>query len=318
MGTVICSSIICKGIVELLPSYPFNVCYLVVAGGGGGGNQAAGGGGAGGLLLGTLNANANVTYTVVVGGGGAGQATNGVQPPPVQGSNSCIQSIIAVGGGYGGMAGNPSYINGGSGGSGGGGATFGSSLGTGGIRTSGQGSNGGQGGIGPLGSGERGGGGGGASAAGASGVSSGNGGNGGGTFNVPNPFNPSSPAISTSTIADQIGTLTALRATTESGTAINFLLKEHIDTLANATTLSSLNALGDEQARMRAMGMFDTPGITSGSLFDPSRFRRADEGGTNVTVIVEGSVISQQDLTEAITDQLYLYQKSGKGIFTIA
>jgi hypothetical protein len=137
---------------------------------------------------------------------------------------------------------------------------------------------------------------------------------GGGTFNVPNPFNPSSPAISTSTIADQIGTLTALRATTESGTAINFLLKEHIDTLANATTLSSLNALGDEQARMRAMGMFDTPGITAGSLFDPSRFRRADEGGTNVTVIVEGSVISQQDLTEAITDQLYLYQKSGKGI----
>lgn len=140
------------------------------------------------------------------------------------------------------------------------------------------------------------------------------GGNGGGTFNVPNPFNPSSPAISTSTIADQIGTLTALRATTESGTAINFLLKEHIDTLSNATTLSSLNALGDEQARMRAMGIFDTPGITAGSLFDPSRFRRADEGGTNVTVIVEGSVISQQDLTEAITDQLYLYQKSGKGI----
>lgn len=133
-------------------------------------------------------------------------------------------------------------------------------------------------------------------------------------FNVGNPFNPASPPISTATIANQINTLTALRATTESGTAINFLLKEHIDTLSNATTLSSLNALGDEQARMRAMGMFDTPGITAGSLFDPSRFRRADEGGTNVTVIVEGSVISQQDLTEVITDQLYLYQKSGKGI----
>lgn len=137
---------------------------------------------------------------------------------------------------------------------------------------------------------------------------------GGGAFTVPNPFNPTSPPISTTAIADQIGTLTALRATTESGTAINFLLKEHIDTLSNATTLSSLNALGDEQARLRAMGIFDTPGITAGSTFDPSRFRRADEGGTNVTVIVEGSVISQQDLTEAITDQLYLYQKSGKGI----
>jgi hypothetical protein len=143
----------------------------------------------------------------------------------------------------------------------------------------------------------------------------GGGGNGsGGSYTVPNPFNPTSPPISTASIANQIDTLTALRSGTQAGSAISFLLKEHIDTLTSATTLSSLNALGDEQARLRAMGIFDTPGITAGSTFDPARFRRADEGGTNVTVIVEGSVISQQDLTEAITDQLYLYQKSGKGI----
>lgn len=137
--------------------------------------------------------------------------------------------------------------------------------------------------------------------------------NNAGSFTVPNPFNPSAQPISTSTIANQINTLTALRAETETGTAINFLLKEHIDTLASATTLSSLNALGDEQARLRAMGVFDTPGIISGSLFDPSRFRRRDEGAP-VTVIVQGSVIAQQDLTEIITDELYNYQKAGKSI----
>ena len=35
--------------------------------------------------------------------------------------------------------------------------------------------------------------------------------------------------------------------------------------------------LGDEQARLRAMGVFDTPGIGAGSAFDPARFRMRDE-----------------------------------------
>lgn len=136
---------------------------------------------------------------------------------------------------------------------------------------------------------------------------------GGGSFTVPNPFNPTAPAISTDAIANQIDTLTALRATTEKGTAISFLLKEHIDTLTNATTLSSLSALSDEQARLRAMGIFDTPGITAGSRFDPGSFRMR-ENGAPVTVIVQGSVIAQQDLVEVITDQLYDNQKAGKGL----
>lgn len=136
-----------------------------------------------------------------------------------------------------------------------------------------------------------------------------------GNFTVPNPFNPTAPAISTDVIVNQIDTLTALRAGTQAGTAINFLLKEHIDTLTNATTLSSLNALGDEQARLQAMGVFDTPGITAGSLFDPSRFRRGENAGMQpVTVIVQGSVIAQQDLVDVITDELYNNQKAGKGV----
>jgi hypothetical protein len=36
--------------------------------------------------------------------------------------------------------------------------------------------------------------------------------------------------------------------------------------------------------------------------------------GITVSVIVEGSVISEGDLAEVITDQLYTYQKAGKGI----
>lgn len=155
--------------------------------------------------------------------------------------------------------------------------------------------------------------GGGGGGTGGGGGGNGGGGGGGGSFKVPNPFNPSAPAITTDVINNSIDTLTALRATTDKGTALNFLLKEQIDTLINAGSLSSLSALSDEQARMRAMGIFDTPGITAESLFDPSRFRRADNGAP-VTVIVQGSVIAQQDLVEVITDQLYDNQKAGKGL----
>jgi hypothetical protein len=73
-----------------------------------------------------------------------------------------------------------------------------------------------------------------------------------------------------------------------------------------------MSNLSDEQARLRAMGYFDTPGITAGSTFDPSSFRRRDEGG--VTVIVQGSVVTQTDLAEIITDIQYDYQKSGKDL----
>jgi len=142
-------------------------------------------------------------------------------------------------------------------------------------------------------------------------------GNGNSTANnytVPNPFNPSSNPISTNTIANQIATLTTLRANTDSGTAINFLLKEHIDTLANSLTLSSMSNLSDEQARLRAMGYFDTPGITGSSAFDPSGFRRRDESGAPITVIVQGSVIKESDLAGIITNQIYEQQKAGQNI----
>lgn len=154
-------------------------------------------------------------------------------------------------------------------------------------------------------------GGGGAGGIGGGGV--GGGGGGSGTV-IPNPFNPDAPPITTGSVSNAIDTLTALRAGTPTGTPISFLLKEHIDTLTNSLTLSSMSNLSDEQAKLRAMGYFDTPGITAGSSFDPSAFRRREEGLPPITVIVQGSVISEQDLSTAITNQIYEQQKAGQGI----
>jgi len=146
----------------------------------------------------------------------------------------------------------------------------------------------GAGGGGGAGGGAGGGGGGGAGGGGGGGAS---GGGAGGGFTVPNPFNPASPAITTNKIADEIATLTNLRLATSTGTGINFLLKEQIDTLTDALSTNALNALGDEQARLRAMGIFDTPGIGAGSTFDPARFRMAD----NITVNVNAGVVGSED-----------------------
>jgi hypothetical protein len=82
-----------------------------------------------------------------------------------------------------------------------------------------------------------------------------------------------------------------LRLATSTGTGINFLLKEQIDTLTDALSTNALNALGDEQARLRAMGIFDTPGIGAGSTFDPAGFRMAD----NITVNVNAGVVGSED-----------------------
>lgn len=114
-----------------------NVSYLIVAGGGGGGgavSEGAGasgaGGGAGGFRTGSGTVVAQ-SYPVVVGNGGPG---GGCGANGTQGGNSSFNSVISVGGGYGGA----SYPNvGGNGGSGGGGAYT-----SGGLGTVGQGSDG--------------------------------------------------------------------------------------------------------------------------------------------------------------------------------
>ena len=123
--------------------------YLVVGGGGGGGgglNRGTGGGGAGGLLTNLSGTPVSISvgvYPVIVGAGGAGGTSTA--PTAVQGGNSSILDVVAIGGGRGG-GGSTSSRPGGVGGSGGGGN--GSSVSTnpaGGSGTSGQGNNGGAG-----------------------------------------------------------------------------------------------------------------------------------------------------------------------------
>jgi carbon monoxide dehydrogenase subunit G len=81
-----------------------------------------------------------------------------------------------------------------------------------------------------------------AAAAVAVGGDGGGGGGGGGGDTIPTVIN------------EQIETLTNLRKATSTGTGINFLLKEQIDTLTDAMSTNALNALGDEQARLREYG----------------------------------------------------------------
>lgn len=155
---------------------------LCVAGGGGGGAYAAGAGaGAGGLIYNTDYSVTTGNKTVTIGAGGVGQVW--AVSNPTNGADSVMDSITAVGGGYGGQGWGQSV--GGNGGSGGGGAGYDGNyppngpLVPGGNGTVGQGHNGG---IGRGISGNRGaaGGGGGAGTPGGDSTvnSSGDGGNG--------------------------------------------------------------------------------------------------------------------------------------------
>lgn len=134
------------------------------------------------------------------------------------------------------------------------------------------------------------------------------------TITVPNPFNPTSPALPVNAVQEQIDTLTSLRESTEKGTAISFLLKEHIDTLTDSLSTTALSDLGDEQARLRAMGTFDGPGIGATSSFDPGSFRMAENAGMTVNVTVQGNVQSEKDLADAIRQRILSEQASGKPI----
>ena len=109
------------------PSHTGTVEVLVVAGGGGGGSDAGGGGGGGGVIFNSNYAvTAGQTYPVFVGAGGAGGTGADSPSDPTNragsGKNSIFGSLVAIGGGYGGMGQYQSRGGGsGAGGSGGGG-----------------------------------------------------------------------------------------------------------------------------------------------------------------------------------------------------
>ena len=143
---------------------PFGITYLAVGGGGGGGTNMGGGGGAGAFVSGSLQFTGGNTYTINVGLGGAANGFNGLESNI---SGAGITTVIASGGGYGGVQTGPTVGNGASGGGGWGGN---------GAVAGGTGSSGFNGGSG-YGGGA--GGGGGSSANGSNYVSTTQGGNGG-------------------------------------------------------------------------------------------------------------------------------------------
>jgi len=127
--------------------------YLIVAGGGGGGSDLGGGGGGGGVLYGsnyTVNSN---PYTITVGAGGAGgQQVRQSNSLGINGGNSSLGTLTAIGGGGGGSywASNSTYDVGKAGGSAGGNGAKDSTVGTTvGLGTAGQGNNGGTSGYNP-------------------------------------------------------------------------------------------------------------------------------------------------------------------------
>ena len=121
---------------------------------------------------------------------------------------------------------------------------------------------------------------------------------------VPKTVNTTSSSTSTAKIAEEIATLSNLRSTTQKGTGINFLLKEQIDTLTDAMSTNALNALGDERARLRAMGQFDTAGISAG--FDVAGFRRAEERGNTYNVNINAGVIGNEDGVATVVQKAIL------------
>jgi hypothetical protein len=131
---------------------------------------------------------------------------------------------------------------------------------------------------------------------------------------VKNPFNPVSPVLTRTAVQEQVDTLTSLRKSEEKGTAISFLLKEQIDTLTDSLSTNSMNAFGDERARLRAMGTFNTATTSS---FDPTSFSSANNAGMTVNVNVAGSVTSENDLIETVRTGILSFQQSGKPITAI-
>ena len=65
--------------------------------------------------------------------------------------------------------------------------------------------------------------------------------------------------------------------------------------------------LGDEQARLRAMGTFDTPGIGPGSSFDPARFRMGD----NYITVNAGVVGSEDTISQAVQKAILDLERKG-------
>jgi hypothetical protein len=96
-----------------------------------------------------------------------------------------------------------------------------------------------------------------------------------------------------------LDSLIDLRKTTESGTAINFLLKEHIDEII----ANSSSSMVDEQSQLAMMRILGRTGISADSTFDPARFR-AFESGDTINITVQAGIGDPNAIAEAIDQVL--------------
>jgi hypothetical protein len=94
-------------------------------------------------------------------------------------------------------------------------------------------------------------------------------------------------------------TLADLRATTEVGTPINHLLKEHIDEILSSAVMPEV----DEQSQRAAMKVLERTGISADSTFDPARFR-ARESGDTINISVQTGIGDPNAIAEAIDQVL--------------
>ena len=112
-----------------------------------------------------------------------------------------------------------------------------------------------------------------------------------------------------------LDSLIDLRKTTESGTAINFLLKEHIDEII----ANSSSSMVDEQSQLAMMRILNRTGIGATSGFDPARFRAADNGNP-ININVTAGVGDPEAIARAVEDvirQSYQRGTSATGLLAI-
>lgn len=97
-------------------------------------------------------------------------------------------------------------------------------------------------------------------------------------------------------------------------TSFDVIAKEHADTAAAvvaATTSPQATAtIVDELTKRQEMARLATNAAFTGL----AEFKAREYGDIIVQINMEGSVISERDLVEVITDQLYQNQKTGKGL----
>ncbi len=103
-----------------------------------------------------------------------------------------------------------------------------------------------------------------------------------------------------------VSSLADLRKTTEPGSPLHFLIKEHMDEiLADASS-----SMVDEQSQLMMMRILNRTGIGATSGFDPARFRAAENGDT-INITVNAGVGDPEAIARSLED--YIRQSYQRG-----